>query len=151
MKALNQVCEVTAKYSTKIKASDRAKIRNSNDSFNIFKEFYKNFEIEQKETSSVLLLTNSNSVLGVVKVAEGNATACVMDVQYILRCAILTNAQAIILCHNHPSGELKPSDADKQITLRISEASKLLNIRTLDHLIINEEGCFYSFADNWLI
>jgi len=152
MKELDSFCEVSVKYSAKVKPSDRQKITKSNDSINVLKAFYEKLgSIEHREVFTIILLDRGNKILGIVKVAEGSATACVVDVQYILRCAILTNSQALILCHNHPSGEMRPSELDKKVTNRIIEAAKLLDITILDHLIIGVEDNYYSFADEGLI
>lgn len=152
MKELDKFCEVSVKYSTKVRPSDRQKIMKSADCFKILKPFYEQLgSIEHREVFSIILLDRGKKVLGIVKVAEGSATACLVDIQYILRCAILTNSQALILCHNHPSGETIPSEVDKKITIKIAEATKLLEISVVDHLIIGVEENYYSFADEGLI
>jgi DNA repair protein RadC len=101
---------------------------------------------EQREVFSVVLMTRLHQVLGIVKCGEGNATSCIVDKQYIARLAILANAQAVILCHNHPSGNTEPSDVDIRITKDIKEALKLLDITILDHVILTQDNGYTSLA-----
>jgi DNA repair protein RadC len=145
---VNKVCEIAATYSAKIKASDRAKISNSKDAEAILRPFYERTGMmEQREVFTCLLLAYNNSVLGIVNVGEGCSNQTIADIQYMMRIAILTNTQAMIICHNHPSGTTKLSEADKSFTKQIKEAGKLLNIRLIDSMVITESEC-YSMADN---
>jgi DNA repair protein RadC len=147
---LSHVCDVGAKYSTKIKPKDRAVLRSQNDVFNLMHQWYENTGMyEQREIFSVVLMTRSNQVLGIVKCGEGTPTSCIVDKQYVARLAILANAQAVILCHNHPSGNLKASDADITLTKQLKEALKLLDIAVLDHVILTQDNGYTSLqADN---
>ena len=95
----------------------------------------------------MLLLNRANNSLGWVKISEGGIAGTVMDIRIILQHALLAHASSIILAHNHPSGNLKPSEQDLRITKIIKEGSKLLDIQLVDHLIITESA-FYSFADD---
>ncbi|WP_338378135.1 DNA repair protein RadC [uncultured Flavobacterium sp.] len=94
----------------------------------------------------VLYLNNSNKVIHKSQLSKGGLTGTVVDVRLIFKTAFENNAISIILTHNHPSGKLLASDADVQITRKIKEASKHLEINVLDHIIITENG-FYSFND----
>jgi DNA repair protein RadC len=147
---LSHVCDVGAKYSTKIKPKDRAVLHSQIDVFNLMHQWYINTEMyEQREIFSVVLMTRSNQVLGIVKCGEGTSSSCIVDKQYVARLAILANAQAIILCHNHPSGNLKPSDADIALTKQLKEAFKLLDISVLDHVILTQDNGYTSLqSDN---
>lgn len=98
----------------------------------------------------VLYLNNSNSVLEKSQLSKGGITGTLVDVRLLFKKAIELSAVAIILCHNHPSGKLKPSNADKALTNKIIEASKTLDIKLLDHLIVTEKS-YFSFADEGLI
>ena len=95
----------------------------------------------------ILLLDNSHKVLEKQLVSKGGITATHVDSRLIFKKAISSGAVAIILAHNHPSGTLKPSGADRQITLKLKEAGATLDIKVLDHLIITQHD-YYSFADN---
>ena len=146
-----QICEISAKYSTKIKTSERVKIATSQDGERILRTWYEaTGMIEQKEIFCAMLLNRANKVLGIVKVSEGSMTATVVDVQYILRLALLTQAQTLVLCHNHPSGNCKPSNEDISMTKKVKEAAKLMDIHLLDHVILTVET-YYSFADEGVL
>jgi DNA repair protein RadC len=152
LKNISHVCDVSAKYSTKVKVKDRPSIKNEIDIFNLMNQWYENTEMyEQREIFSVVLMTRANQVLGIVNCGEGATSQVIVDKQYIARLAILSNAQAVILCHNHPSGNLKPSEADINITKEIKSALKLFDIVLLDHLILTQDNGFTSFASQNLI
>ena len=95
----------------------------------------------------VLYLNNSNKVLSKIQLGKGGITGTVVDVRLVFKAAIEMCATGLILCHNHPSGTLVPSDADKQITKKLKAAGQHLDIQVLDHIIITENG-FYSFNDD---
>lgn len=94
----------------------------------------------------IIYLNNSNKVLQKMQLSKGGITGTLVDVRLVLKTAIEVGAVGIILAHNHPSGTLKPSEADKQITQKLKNAGNSLDIKILDHLIITENA-FYSFAD----
>ncbi len=98
----------------------------------------------------VLLLNRSNTVIDKFMVSQGGLTGTVIDVRIILRTAIEKLASSIILCHNHPSGNLRPSDPDIKITKKIKDAAQIMEISVLDHLIIAHDE-YISFADEGLI
>ena len=98
----------------------------------------------------VLYLSNSNKVMYKSQLSKGGITGTVVDSRIVFKTAFEQNAVAIILCHNHPSGILQASDADKQITRKIKEAGKLLEINILDHLIIANSG-YLSMADEGMM
>lgn len=90
-------------------------------------------------------LNRANKVLGIHKLSTGGLTSTIADIRILLSVALKTMATAIIISHNHPSGVLKPSQADILLTEKIREAAKLLDIELLDHLIVSTDG-YYSFA-----
>jgi len=94
----------------------------------------------------VLFLNNSNSVISKSQLSKGGITGTVVDVRLVFKLAMENGATALILCHNHPSGNLTPSEADKQITKKIKQAGESLDVKVLDHLIITESK-YYSFVD----
>ncbi len=102
------------------------------------------------EVFAVLFLNRANKINHFEIISEGGITGTVADPRIILRKALETDAVNIILCHNHPSGSLKPSRADEQLTVKIKEAARYLDIRVMDHIIVSEEG-YYSFADEGLM
>ena len=98
----------------------------------------------------ILFLNRSNSIIGRMKLSQGGVSGTVTDVRIIMKKALEYLASGIVVCHNHPSGNLDPSDADSHITQKIKEAGKLLDIQLHDHLIVSDKG-YYSFADNGLL
>lgn len=102
------------------------------------------------EVFAVLFLNRANKINHFEIISEGGITGTVADPRVILRKALEEDAVNIILCHNHPSGSLKPSRADEQLTSKIREAARLLDITVIDHIIVSETG-YYSFADEGLL
>ena len=102
------------------------------------------------EVFAILFLNRANKVNHFEIVSEGGITGTVADTRIILRKALEQDAVNIILCHNHPSGSLKPSRADEELTKKIKEAARFFDIAVLDHLIVSEAG-YYSFADEGLL
>jgi DNA repair protein RadC len=98
----------------------------------------------------ILFLNRSNRVINRMKLSQGGVSGTVTDVRMIMKKAIENLASGIIVCHNHPSGNLNPSESDTRITQKIKEAGTLMDIQLLDHLIICEKD-YYSFADNGLV
>jgi len=94
----------------------------------------------------VLLLNQANKLIDKVKVSTGGLSATAVDVRCILREALLKRASAIALCHNHPSGSIRPSREDDLLTKQVAQASECMNIRLVDHVILTD-GAFYSYAD----
>ncbi len=140
-----QICEVEISYSSKIKASDRFKVCSSEDAMLAFRSVWPN--MDHIEYSYVLLLNRRNGVLGAHQLSKGGMTGAIIDLRVIFQVAIKCCATSIILAHNHPSGNLNASDADRQITRKVAEAGKILDITLLDHLILTSES-FHSMADN---
>jgi DNA repair protein RadC len=143
--------EVKLVYRTKVKASERLQIKCSKDAFDIFMENWDQDSIEHIEEFKLMLMTRSNKVLGIAAISKGGISGTVTDVRIILQLAIKANASGIIVCHNHPSGNLQPSESDSKLTHKIKEAGNVMDIQLLDHLIITPDDSFYSFADNGLI
>lgn len=102
------------------------------------------------EVFAVLFLNRSNKINHFQIISEGGITGTVADPRIILKKALEEDAVSIILCHNHPSGSLKPSKADEELTFKIKEAAKYFDIKVLDHLIVSDDG-YYSFADEGIL
>jgi DNA repair protein RadC len=98
----------------------------------------------------ILYLNNSNKVIRKNQLSKGGITGTLVDVRLVLKNALETGATALILCHNHPSGTLKPSQADKDITQKLKAAAQSLDIKVLDHIIVTEQA-YFSFADENLM
>ncbi|MCX6223067.1 MAG: DNA repair protein RadC [Bacteroidia bacterium] len=98
----------------------------------------------------VLFLNRQNKVIDKRKLSQGGMTGTVIDVRMVLKLALEKHATSMILCHNHPSGNLDPSEADKKITKQMKEAAALMEIPVIDHLIVTQAG-YFSFADEGLL
>ncbi|HQT23986.1 MAG: DNA repair protein [Sphingobacteriales bacterium 17-39-43] len=144
------VQELQVTYKQKFKPSDRPKITCSNDSFRVLLSVWNLETIGFIESFKILLLNRAHRVIGVYEVSSGGICGTVADPRVIFAVAIKSCATSIILAHNHPSGNLTPSEADLQLTSKIRQGGMLLDIMVLDHLILSENG-YYSFADEGLI
>jgi DNA repair protein RadC len=146
---ISKVSEVSLIYRTKIKPSDRPKITCSGDAHMIFHETWDS--IEHHESFRILLLNRSNRVLGIADISSAGISGTVTDIRIIFQYALKANSCSIILAHNHPSGELKPSEADIRITQKVKEGGVILDIAVLDHIILAPENKYFSFADEGMI
>lgn len=126
---------------------EKVRISGSQDVFNLFQPILADLPHEE---FWVLLLNRSNRVIDHLRISQGGISGTVIDVRLILKNALDRLASSLILCHNHPSGNLKPSEADTKITSKISEASKTMDIQLLDHLIIADNS-YFSFSDEGMI
>lgn len=108
------------------------------------------FQYQKHEVFSVLYLNNANKINHYEIISEGGISGTIADPKIILRKALEHDATRIVLCHNHPSGSLKPSKQDIMLTAKIKQAAALFDINLMDHLIVSEEG-HYSFADNGML
>lgn len=125
-------------------------ISDSRKSFELMLLDWEHKRIEMQEEVKVMLLNRNNKVLGIYSLAMGGITGCVVDVRIILAVALKTLATGIILVHNHPSGNIKPSTEDLKITKQLKSSSELIGITLLDHLIITKDD-YFSFADEGLL
>ncbi len=115
----------------------------SKDAFEIFQTYIAD---EQYEHFMIILLNNANRLIKVVNISEGGIAATVTDVRKIFKIALDNNASAMVLGHNHPSGNPTPSNSDIMLTEKIVDAGKVLNIGVLDHIIVGKEK-YFSFKD----
>ena len=129
------------------KPSKRPKINSSKDAYQCI---HAELEDLNHEEFKMLLLNRNNRVMQIAHISSGGVSGTVVDPKIIFKKALDHHACSIILCHNHPSGNLNPSQADIDITRKIVTSGKLLEIQVLDHLIISYEG-YFSFADEGLI
>lgn len=141
--------EVEYKLSAKKKDFKRAKIKNSKDAADYARQFY--FDDLMIYESVFILMTNRrNNTCGYAKISQGGISGTVVDIRLILKYAIERLASGIILVHNHPSGNMLPSPQDIQITKKLKEAARWMDISLLDSIIISEDG-HYSLADEGLL
>jgi len=146
---LYHVAEVELTYKNKQDHGGRIKINDPNDSYNVFYHAWDHNRIDLVEQFKILLL-KSNSCLGIAEIATGGTASCPVDPKMVFSTALKANAASIILAHNHPSGNLKPSKEDIAITRKLCEGGRLLDITILDHLIITSHG-YTSLLDKGLM
>lgn len=144
------LAEVKLSYKTKVNPRDRQLIKKSQDAVEIFRKLYDEDSIEHIESFYVLMLNRNNKVLGWSKLSNGGISGTYVDVKIIMQLAIISNASAIILSHNHPSGNCKESQQDIKITKQIKEACRLFDIELFDHIILTSDS-YFSMADQGLI
>ena len=145
-----QVAEIELIYKSRVNASERPKIGSCKDAYRILMQSWDQNKLEFIEEFKILLLNQGSRVLGIYDVSKGGITGTFADVRIVFAAALKANAVGIILAHNHPSGQLIPSIADKQLTERIRQAGQIMDIAVLDHLIVTSEG-FCSFVDEGLL
>jgi len=143
-----KISEISVSYSNN--KSDKMKISSSKQSYDVLLACWSLSTIELQEEFKVLLLNRANQILGVYPLSRGGVSATVVDAKLVYSVALKCNASSIIIAHNHPSGNLNPSEVDKSLTQKLKSAGQFLDITLLDHLIVTKEG-FYSFSDNGLI
>lgn len=150
METLNQnwqnVSEIELIYKTKVRSSERPQIKSSRDAYQLVLSAWDCNKIEFFEQFKVLLMNNAHKALGIYEISSGGIAGTVVDLRLIFSAALKANATSLMIIHNHPSGNLVASEADKQITRKVKEAGRLLDIILLDSLIITTES-YYSFAD----
>ena len=123
----------------------RVAIRSSKDAADFIRQFYSD-DIGIFESFFLLLLDQSNTTTGYAKISQGGIAGTVVDPRIVAKYAIESLSPSVVLCHNHPSGNLKPSDADIAITNKIKAGLQLFDITVLDHIILTEDS-YTSFAD----
>jgi DNA repair protein RadC len=145
-----QVAEIQLSYHPKVKISECPKIASSRQAYAILLEGWDKDKLEFVEQFKVMLLNRACKVIGVLLLGTGGVAAVPVDVRLVMFTAMKCNASSIIISHNHPSGNLSPSEQDRQLTQKIKEAGNYLDLPLFDHIIVTAEG-FYSFADEGLL
>ncbi|SEO13067.1 RadC-like JAB domain-containing protein [bacterium A37T11] len=148
---LYHICEVELIYNNPFRPSVRPRIDHPESLCQLLWEARNSNKIELVEESKVILLNNASRVLGILNLSSGSITGCMMDPRIIFGAALKAGASFIILAHNHPSGNLKPSAADISTTKKLMDAGKLLDIKVLDHIIITNEGYVSMAEDGYII
>ena len=158
LKLINYKEDVTSFYNSMqykaYKELTRRKIAEPRIKINSSIELYQNLSFLEgyaHEEFWVIYLRQNNTIIKMQQQSKGGIAGTVVDIRLILKDAILCKASGLILAHNHPSGELKPSQADKEITDKIKQSAKLMDIKLLDHMIIGGNGGYLSFCDEGLI
>lgn len=146
----NHIAEITIAYRPVVKAADRPVVSKHEEAYRILRRTWDEQLVELQEQVKVMLLNAGNRLLGIYTCATGGTAQCIVDVKLILAAALKSNAAKIILCHNHPSGNLKPSQSDKMITEKLKTAARYLDITLADHLILTSSS-YLSFAHEGLL
>jgi DNA repair protein RadC len=128
----------------------KVKIQSSDDAYQVLKKFYDPDTIEYQESSVALFMNRANNTIGWMQISTGGMSGTVIDSKILFATALKCGASAIILSHNHPSGQLKASSSDLILTKKIAKIGKLLDLQLLDHLIITTRN-YFSMADEGLI
>jgi DNA repair protein RadC len=144
------ISEIKVSYHPLISVRDRPKLNTSLDCYNYFLGIFDKDTINLKEESVALFLNRANRVLGGYRISSGGITGTIVDIRIVLGIALKSLTCGIILAHNHPSGEINPSDRDLDLTKRLKDAARLMEISLLDHLIITSES-YYSFRDEGIM
>lgn len=140
------VAEVQLSYKPHFKAQERPQISTSQQAYQVLLSNWDKSLINFLEQAKMILLNRNNRVLGIVDLSKGGGSSTVMDTRVVFAIALKSTATSIILAHNHPSGNLRPSSDDVRITKKLKEAAKLLDIELHDHLIITENN-YLSMAE----
>lgn len=143
---LEGVSEIEISYKPAI--GSKPEVTSSSDAYLILKEHYPENQIALKEYFVVMYLNQANRVIGVQKLSIGGLTSAVADVRLLFGTALKILSTGIVISHNHPSGNTRPSLQDRNLTKQVKEAGKLLDIKLLDHLIITPDDQYISMADN---
>lgn len=150
LNSLFHVSEIQLSYYPRFKASERPKVTSSKDAYEIFYENWNLGKMQLCEQFYIMLLNRNNKVIGISEISTGGVAGTVVDPKLIFATALKANASQLIIAHNHPSGNLSPSQQDISITKKLTDCGKILDIPVLDHIILTNEH-YYSFGDDGLI
>lgn len=150
IKSLYRATEIEIRYKNKVPYGDRVRIRQPLDAYQTIMHSWDANKIELVEQFKILLLDRSNNCLGFSEVSTGGVTGSVADPKIIFSTLLKAKASAVILFHNHPSCNLEPSEADMELTKKIWQGGKILDISVLDHQIVSSYG-YYSFVENGIM
>ncbi len=146
---MNQISEIKLSY--KARKITNNPIRDTKDAFNAIFPFFSKKTIELQESFIVAFLNNQNEIIGVLNHTKGGICSTQCDIRIILGTALKAMATKILIAHNHPSSLLKESQADINMTKRIKAAAELVEIKLIDHLIVNAKAEYFSFIEHDLL
>jgi DNA repair protein RadC len=146
LKKVSTVHEVELVYKRPV-LKGATRIRTSKEVETVLRKVYDKNRLDLKEFFYIILTSHYNQVVGVAQLSMGTVSNTIVSIAEIMQLALLRNASGIILSHNHPSGNLSPSQNDRILTKDVQKAAKLFNISVLDHIILTSEG-YYSFSDH---
>ncbi|MFD1000191.1 RadC family protein [Ohtaekwangia kribbensis] len=149
-KTMFKAAEIQIIYRNKVPVHERPKITSSNEAYKVLRATWDENRIELIEQFKIMLLNRGNRVIGISEISTGGIDGCTADPRIVYGTALKAGACGMILVHNHPSGNLDPSQADIDLTRKLSGAGKFLDIQVLDHLVINRHR-YHSFADEGMM
>lgn len=143
-----KVPEFKISYKPKFSFKKRPKIISSQFAADIFFKHFDSDTIAYYESAKLMMLNRENRIIGIYSISEGSLSGTIMDIRKIFQALLLSNSHSYIVCHNHPSSQLKPSKSDIDISNKLKKIGKLMNINLLDHLIITPDHKYHSMEDN---
>jgi len=148
-----RVSELEVIYKNNVPVADRTIIKTSKDAARLLYYHYDHRTIGLREEFMILYLNRRNACIGLHKLSVGGITGVVVDIKILLGTALKICASAVILCHNHPSGMVSPSEQDKNLTTRVGKCCELLQLKLVDSIILSPESehDYFSFADEGLL
>lgn len=144
------VAEIQLMYRPVISLSDRPQVLKSTTAYELLYHTWDKDTLQLYESFKLILLSANKRALGITTISNGGTMSALVDPALVFATALKANSRSLILAHNHPSGNLSPSEADKCLTQRLKEGGALLNIGIDDHIIVSKEG-FFSFEDQGLL
>ncbi|MCX6270492.1 MAG: JAB domain-containing protein [Bacteroidetes bacterium] len=143
------LAEIKVSYSHKIRPSEMKKVSCSRDAYEALLNIWDG-QLDHIEYFYIILLNRANKIMGYYQLSKGGQCGTVADPKCVFQVALKCCSASIILAHNHPSGNTKPSEADIQLTRKMKEAGNMLDLPVLDHLILSSES-YFSFADEGIL
>jgi DNA repair protein RadC len=143
--ATDHFSEIQVSYHPSVQFKELPKVTDSQGAEQVLRGIWSD-QLEYREEFIILCLNRANRVIGFSKISMGGTAGTVADPKMIFQIALKSNAASLILCHNHPSGNIRPSEADLRLTKKLKGAGDLLDIPILDHIILTAEK-FFSMAD----
>jgi len=150
IQSLFSVAEVDLIYRNKVSPGNRIKITGSDSVYDVFISAWDLNKIDMIEQFYLMMLDRANHCIGLSNISTGGISACVVDPKIVFATALKANSSSIVVAHNHPSGNLKPSNADIRLTEKLKHAGQFLDLPVMDHLIVTPLK-YYSFANEGLI
>lgn len=147
---LFNVAEINLVYKPSPGIYARPLVKSSREAHEVLFQSWDKTKMEFVEQFKVLLLNRASHVIGIYELSTGGTASTIVDVKLTMVAALKANASSIVLAHNHPSGNMKPSDADLSLTSKLANAGKLLDITVVDHIVLTANG-YFSFADEGLM
>lgn len=146
---VNTLCEIKVSYKNPVSITESTVIKESKNAVELLRKIWDD-NLDYCESFYMLCLNRSNQVLGWLKVSQGGLCGTVVDIRQIFGIALKANACNILIAHNHPSTNLKPSETDIKITKKVQDAGRFFDITLLDHIILTSER-YFSFADEGML